>query len=153
MDLVNSLGSNVVNSDWFDSIELIDNKVLVYVKEMNLGILQEIPQKIDNKHVFVHFLSSKNVSIDDYVNVEIIDNETSSDYQQLHSELSDMRKYCSYETILDIFYEVHDKDNSITNESKLYPFVKESMEMLYDKFGFDVIHDEISVRIDIGDID
>lgn len=151
MNLVTNLDNSIVNSDWFDSIEIINNKILVYVKEMSLDILQAIPQKIDGKPVFVHFLSSKNVSIDHYVDKKDFGSTTQSgsEYQMLHCELSDMRKLCDYSSILDIFYEIHDGDNAITSFSEEYPMIKESMKVLYNKYGFDPIFKEINFRIEM----
>jgi hypothetical protein len=44
-----------------------------------------------------------------------------------------------------IFYEVHDGKNSITEYSAMVPQLREEMEKLYHIYGFDVLYEELSL--------
>lgn len=61
----------------------------------------------------------------------------------LQKELDRLERQCGSHTIQDIFYEVQDGKNAVTNMSARYPEVREGMEKLYSQYGFDVIYEEL----------
>lgn len=61
----------------------------------------------------------------------------------LQNELERLEKICGSYTLQDIFYEVQDGKNAVTNLSARYPEVRQRMEKLYDMYGFDVIYEEL----------
>ena len=61
----------------------------------------------------------------------------------LQKELDRLEKSCGSRTLQDIFYEVQDGKNAVTNMSARYPEVRQTMEKLYDEYGFDVIYEEL----------
>jgi hypothetical protein len=50
---------------------------------------------------------------------------------------------CGSNIMQDIFYEVHDKENAVTNLSAKFPDVRKSMEKLYAQYGFDLIYENM----------
>jgi hypothetical protein len=61
----------------------------------------------------------------------------------LQDELDRLEKICGSRTLQDIFYEIQDGPNAVTNLSARYPEVRKGMEKLYDQYGFDVIYEEL----------
>lgn len=61
----------------------------------------------------------------------------------LQQELDRLEKACSSRTLQDIFYEIQDGPNAVTNMSARYPEVRKRMQELYDVYGFDVIYEEL----------
>lgn len=61
----------------------------------------------------------------------------------LQKELDRLEKICGSYTLQDIFYEIQDGRNAVTNLSARYPEVRKGMEMLYEIYGFDVIYEEM----------
>lgn len=61
----------------------------------------------------------------------------------LQRELDKLEKACGSYTLQDIFYEVQDGKNAVTNMSDRYPEVRKSLERLYNLYGFDVIYEEL----------
>lgn len=61
----------------------------------------------------------------------------------LQKELDKLEKMCSSYTLNDIFYEIQDGKNAVTNMSARYPEVRQRLEKLYSMYGFDVIYEEL----------
>lgn len=61
----------------------------------------------------------------------------------LTDELDRLERLCGSNILQDIFYEVHDKTNAVTNLSAKFPEVRGRVEKLYDKYGFDIIYEEL----------
>jgi hypothetical protein len=65
------------------------------------------------------------------------------DLNDLCKELDRLERMCGSNALQDIFYEVHDGRNAVTNLSARYPDVRKSLEQLYQDYGFDVIYEEL----------
>jgi hypothetical protein len=61
----------------------------------------------------------------------------------LIAELDKLERQCGSNTLQDIFYEIHDGINAVTEWSKRYPDVRKTLENLYQEYGFDVIYEEM----------
>ena len=61
----------------------------------------------------------------------------------LQKELDKLERLCSSYTLNDIFYEIQDGKNAVTNMSARYPEVRTRLEKLYNLYGFDVIYEEL----------
>jgi hypothetical protein len=61
----------------------------------------------------------------------------------LLSELDRLEKICGSNLLQDIFYEVHDGKNAVTNYGSKFPEVKNAIQVLYHTYGFDAIYEEI----------
>jgi hypothetical protein len=61
----------------------------------------------------------------------------------LTDELDRLERLCGSNILQDIFYETHDQNNAVTNLSAKYPEVRQRIQKLYDKYGFDVIYEEL----------
>ncbi len=69
--------------------------------------------------------------------------EEEKSLRHLQAELDKLEKICGSYTLQDIFYEIQDGKNAVTNMSARYPEVRKGMEKLYDQYGFDVIYEEL----------
>lgn len=65
------------------------------------------------------------------------------DLNDLCKELDRLERMCGSNALQDIFYEVHDGRNAVTNLSARYPDVRSVLERLYQDYGFDVIYEEL----------
>lgn len=63
--------------------------------------------------------------------------------RHLQDELDHLEKQCGSYTLQDIFYEIQDGKNAVTNMSARYPEVRKGLEKLFDQYGFDVIYEEL----------
>jgi hypothetical protein len=63
----------------------------------------------------------------------------------LTDELDYLEKQCGSNILGEIFFEVHDKHNAVTNLSNKYPEIRKIMNDLYDRYGFNIIYDELEL--------
>lgn len=63
--------------------------------------------------------------------------------RHLQNELERLEKVCGSFTLQDIFYEVQDGKNAVTNMSSRYPEVRQSLDKLFVEYGFDIIYEEL----------
>jgi len=66
-----------------------------------------------------------------------------SSIKKLTDKLDRLEKEVGSNTLQDIFYEIHDGRNAVTNLGSRYPDVQASMKRLYDEYGFDTIYNEL----------
>jgi hypothetical protein len=143
--------------DWFCDVEFDRyNRLVVYVYEFDINFIGSVPQMIGGYHVLFHYAASQSnqysVSkpVVPVVPAAIVIKEDSSveesesvDLEFLISELDRLEKICGRNILQDIFYEVHDGKNAVTNLSARFPEVKESLDVLYEEFGFNLIYEEL----------
>ena len=139
------LGENLCGQEWFVNVGISGhNKLVVYTKWQTMAILQEIPDKFAGYQVCVHF-APKNVAPVPILKPLLVPIESDIEYTiaDLIKELDKLEKECGSNILQDIFYEVQDGKNAVTNLSARYPDVRKSMEVLFDRYGFDVIYEEL----------
>jgi hypothetical protein len=161
--------------DWFHSVAVEQyGRIVVYVNYMCQETLYDVPDKVANRQVLVHFAASKFATREQFTSstqkkedniaiplvkpivditdqAELIDDGVEElpssflqfDLNDLCKELNRLEKICGSNALQDIFYEIHDGRNAVTNLSARYPDVKSSMEKLYQEYGFDVIYEEL----------
>jgi len=147
--------------EWFHSVSRDQfGRLVVYVKFMNHETLNDIPLQLDKEHVLVHFMPPKNEVVPQrqeetpiplvqfkMSEIEELDRDDLEDdlgdLDFLAQELDRLERVCGSNILQDIFYEVHDGKNAITNLSVRFPEVAASMQHLYDTYGFDVVYDEL----------
>lgn len=61
----------------------------------------------------------------------------------LTDEIDRLERICGSNILQDIFYEIQDGKNAVTNLSAKFPEVRARMQKLYDKYGFDIIYEEL----------
>ena len=155
--------------DWFNQVGLDQfGRFVVYVNYLNLDVYAEVPDKIDGKTVLVHYAYSKDAHKDQFTgsvkkgppplpvvemdtidiidvtdDAELLEDESPPDLRSLTIELDRLEKICGSNIMQDIFYEVHDGQNAVTNLSAKFPEVRSGVEKLYQRYGFDVIYEEM----------
>jgi hypothetical protein len=116
--------------------------------------LKEIPAKINNKQVLFHFFHPQHTYIKfepntipqvekkvEPVVTHVTQEEVNID--DLISDLDDLEDICGSNVLQDIFYEVHDGKNAVTNWSSKFPEVRIALDKLYSTYGFDLIYEEL----------
>ena len=164
------------DKEWFHSVGQDQyGRIVVYIHHATHETLHDIPDRVANKQVLVHFAGSLCLNKDQYVNtptstfsiaefkqavqeardngldtglLSTMDDETHDVFEdlsqrRLENELTRLEKVCGSNTLQDIFYEIRDAHNAVTNLSARYPDVRESLEKLYDQYGFDVIYENL----------
>jgi hypothetical protein len=168
MDLhegMSQLSQKYKGKDWFNDIGT-DNlgRCVVYINYTCHETLRDIPDQIAGKQVVVHFATSRDISKDKFVTrpqaisiplyvpladmIKLPPEEDESEDKSLRhltDELDRMEKICGTNTLGEIFFEIHDKSNAVTNLSARYPEVSRVMQKLYDDYGFDVLYEEIEL--------
>jgi uncharacterized protein YegP (UPF0339 family) len=139
--------------DWFVEAYLDkNNRYVVYVKYMNMETMTTIPDILNGKQVVSHFISSKLITTSNksVIAAPILDTieELSSDLLEIDlddllNEFAALENICNLHTIEDLFFEIHDRKNAVTNLSGRYPDIAARLQKLYDDYGFDVIYDQL----------
>jgi hypothetical protein len=156
------------NKEWFYDVGVDQyGRYVVYVHHMNMESMTTVPDKFDGKQVLCHFAGYKTAtrehftqdkpkvsSFEDNIPFDLIrdvtdeaelidDPGTPLDLNSLIKELDRLERMSGSNIMQDIFYEVHDKNNAVTNLSAKFPEVREAMERLYQRYGFDVIYENM----------
>lgn len=164
-DVLTYLSHTFRGRDWFYDTGVDEyGRAIVYAHYMTATILADVPDSVQGIDVLVHFAASKNLSKDSYVKdskpapfsvplsavkaVTVVsppkdETESEPDMAHLTQELDRLEKVCGSNILQDIFYETHDGVNAVTNLSARYPDVRESLQMLYKTYGFDLIYEEL----------
>jgi hypothetical protein len=143
--------------DWFDEACIEGRRYIVYVFQMGSGIEENIPDQVTGYQVVVHFAAAKNIIADHYLHscskignltLEDLAEELPSDLlipdlSDLCKELDRLEKICGSNILQDIFYEIKDGKNAVTNLRAKFPDVHKAMIKLYDEYGFDPIYNEM----------
>ena len=152
--------------DWFDSVGKDQyGRYVVYAKYMCHETLYDIPDRVNGVQVLCHFAASKSATREQYTSdkkpvvednepfelipdvtdeVEFIEEPNAPlDLRELIKELDRLERMSGSNIMQDIFYEVHDKANAVTNLSAKFPEVRERMEKLYAQYGFDLIYENM----------
>lgn len=161
------LRDRFANKDWFHSVDKDKyGRLVVYVKYMCDETTYDIPRQIDGVNVLVHFAGSKNIKKELYAHkgykpkevfvseavedlgdsddIDFIEEpNTPLDLRELIGELVRLEKMSGSNIMQDIFYEVHDGVNAVTNLSSKFPEVRQGMEKLYHQYGFDLIYENM----------
>ena len=128
--------------DWFHSIGTDPyGRVVVYINYACQETLYSIPDKVDGKQVLVHFAASKLAKREDFCNMPSNSRQQSADVDILNRDINTLIGEFGREKVRDIFYEIHDKQNALTNLSPKHPYARDILEKLYDEYGFDVLFD------------
>lgn len=144
------------SKEWFHSVGLDQyGRIVVYIKKSTPETLHLIPDVINNKQVVVHFASSLTAHREQFTKVispryqPVPEDPVSNielpqiDLGALTSELDRLEKICGTHILQDIFYEIHDGQNAVTNLSTRYSQVRNDLEDLYNEYGFDIIYEEL----------
>lgn len=162
-DGIKYLVNKYSDQPWYDSVGLDKyNRYVVYVTTMNFEVMQAVQHDLEGKQVLINFANSKPENLKKYTTEinwnkpvfappppikveEVIDDEPeeSINVEELIMELDRLERICGSHGLQDIFYEVHDGSNAVTNLSSKYPDVKKDMQKLYDQYGFDIIYEEL----------
>lgn len=141
--------------DWFHSAEVepvYGHDLVLYAKTMSPKILKAAPAKVDKFNVLLHFAAYKEAALDKFANkpivtaVETIPEEASEEEDvsgELITQLWALKKICGKESLSHIFYEIHDGNDAVTDDSKEFPEVRKQLQTLYDDLGFDILFEEI----------
>jgi len=152
--------------EWFHSVGRDQyNRLVVYIKFSCHETLHDVPDRVEGIQVLCHFSGSKTATATQFASsptaqpvpapklelliqeeddVEELDSSLlESDLSELCKKLDYLERQCGSNCLQDIFYEVHDGKNSVTNLSAKYPEVRRVLEELYDEYGFDVIYEEL----------
>ena len=149
---LSKLKNQLSTNDWFFDVSISEQSkhITVLVYYMNYDVLTLIPTKLDDYNVLVHFanvpMPIKNDKTD---HVVIIDEDESDepDIDYLMYQLDKMEKICGANVLENVFFEIHDGKNAVTNLSTKFPEVKVVMQELYDTFGFDVVYGELQISL------
>jgi hypothetical protein len=165
------LTSMFFEREWFCEAGKDDiGRYVVYVKRMNMETMTSIPDMMLGKQVLVHFIGSKTARREDFTTngnhvpfarveynplpklapvsdgiEELSSDLLENDIGELIDELSRLEKICGSNILADVFFEVHDGKNAVTNLSDRYPTVRDAVVKLYDEYGFDVIYEELEM--------
>src|SRR5271166_744390 len=131
--------------DWFHEIGVEDNRYIVYVSYMDQSQDSIIPDRApDGKQILCHFVSSMTVAKDKFLDLtsptmenvlvdecEFLSKSDVDDLEQFQKELGELQKICGSHTLQEIFFEIKDQENAVTNMTIRFPEVRKELEKLY----------------------
>ena len=135
--------------EWFHSVGTDEfGRHVVYINHITAESLNDVPDYVDGKQVVVHFAACLDLSRDKFVQtpqpyVQQSCDESAVDIAELVAELKKLEYFCGDNVLQDIFFEVHDMNNKVTNYGDKYPSIYKSMIKLYNKYGFDLIYEQV----------
>ncbi len=168
-EAIQTLHQKMFYYDWYakkvDVNPILHKSIVVYVHRINAEVYAAVPDKIDDWDVRVHFFASYNAKADSFkvdpksftVNkdavftpavaaqlkvVEPVIELTEEDFD-ISEEVWQLSKKCGWQTLEQIFYEIHDGVNAVSDRSKEFPGVRAAVQELYNLVGFDVLAEEI----------
>jgi hypothetical protein len=148
-EAINLLKSDFENEEWFVDM-VADNKhvpgrIIIHVKWLSEDIINVVPEYIAGYQVLIHFEKRiiKNNIVSDSVLNSVLINPTELNIDDLIKELGRLERICGLHTLQDIFYEIQDGEDAVTDMSERYPEVRKQLEELFNIYGFDVIYEEI----------
>lgn len=120
--------------DWFESVNIKDNKVFIYVNKMSGDIFEKIPDKFNGKPVKIHYQQSKDCNSGNYLKhytFESLDHDFKLiEFVQKNTEIYGRR------VMANMFYEIHDGENCLTNLKIKYPHLHTEMLIFYENYGY-----------------
>ncbi len=156
---------SVEKYNWFCDFYLDNNKkLIIYVSYMDMKFISLVPQKISGTQILFHFIESKPVykkhcAFCDKSCVNTLSvcsfhdkphDEESNGYFSyedglnfLFDQIDHLEEICGYEILQDIFFEVCDGDDAVSNYSEEFPDVREELDSLVESFGIDILYDKI----------
>lgn len=160
------LRSMFQDKSWFRDVGLDPyRRIVVYSTDVTSEVMSLIPENFAGIQVLCHYDSSRNVDLNKFVNKVCLSKQTepfemvihtdikASDMLEeleepvslveLEAELDCLEKVCGPHILQEIFFEIHDGKNSVTNLSARYPEVRGGMEKLYNEYGFDIIYENL----------
>lgn len=161
MENLQNLQIALKNKPWFYDVGIDQwQRPIVYVHYMGTDVFESIFKVAEEYYIsypciyfakFIMFNKSKNVNYIESNSVVWKDDSESelnsepgeSKNRFLLNEINKLKNICGSNILSDIFYEVHDGKNAITNLSVKFPEVTESLNNLYSKYGFDVLYEQI----------
>lgn len=168
MEVVKVLGylkEHFQGRDWYYDVGTDEyGRPVVYVNYMSLTIMSDVPNHLGDHQVLVHFAGYKKANREGFVEniskssiplyvapsapvptFSVVEEVTETDLLALTDELDRLERICGSNILGDIFFEINDKHNAVTNLSAKYPEIRLSMEKLYNEYGFDVIYEELEL--------
>lgn len=157
-----SLSKQLEKFEWFtgrmEINPILHHSIVVYVKYMNSEVYREVPDVVNGWAIrpwFVGYADCTHV-ISKPSTLEKMASEVGTlptgmlaagpppfeSGLDFHHEVWKLSKVCGRSKLEDIFYEIHDGEDAVTNQSANFPEIRTKLEALYDEFGFDVLFDE-----------
>ena len=161
MDSLQWLTNTYSKEPWYHSAEVdAFGRYVLYSKYLSKEILETIPLTHNEKHILIHFSAYKDLNPTQFTftaspaNLSAVEETEDEDLSEdIHNELWSLKKICGEDNLVEILYEIHEDNAStkglsdyalgITNVSKEFPEVRKQLEALYNKYGCDILFDEV----------
>lgn len=128
--------------DWFECVDIKDNKVIIYVNRMGSEVFNKVPDYFNSKQVLVHFFSSRMSDKNNYMT-------HSFDAFNKQLEIQEFIKknvFIYGKTVFGyVFYEIYNSNIENKNSIK-YPHLHEEITNLCNKHGFFSVFKELETQ-------
>jgi hypothetical protein len=130
------------DKEWFYDVgQDAFNRPVVYVHLMNLELFSFIRTSCSNPDLLIHYASYAKCDKANYVSS--IDLDDSLDLEYLESEVRYLQSISKRDLLQNIFYEIHDGVDAVTNLSTSFPEVRKTLEDLYETYGYDLLYEKL----------
>lgn len=159
-DSMHALHAQLHGQPWYAGQVLLHpvspRTMIAYVHYMGRDVDAAVPTVFEGYNVKMHFIGSLSV-LDTTIKKTFPQPAVAPEVKaaleteeavlapagDLHNDLWKLRGVCGHSQLRDIFYEIHDGDDAVTNLSPDYPEVRAKLQSLYDTFGFDVLFEDL----------
>jgi hypothetical protein len=170
-DAIHELHQKLFYYDWYakrtEINPILHHCIVAYVHRMIPEVYAVVPDMIGDWQVRVHFVASVASTADAFkvdpksFAVSPTAVFTPEDIRQMkvlpvsedpvveevdldvHNECWKLAKICGWQNLEDLFFEVHDGNNAVTQVRESFPDAYEKLSMLYELVGFDVLSEEL----------
>lgn len=146
---------------WFYDVELDQyGRYVVYSTDMTSKVTSLIHEYFGGIQVLCHYASSHTLNLNKFVHtvslykpqltattVSCTDCDVPEDFdlEELEREIKVLTDIYELHVVYNVFFEYHDKNDAVTNFSEQYPSARDKIEELYDKYGFDLLYDQLGL--------
>lgn len=143
---INKISKLLAAEDWFaGATRDKHNKVVVYTKYQNYDVLTSIPDYVDNDQILIHFAPQ---DAEKFSTSIVLSKEGDLNEKDLNNTLLKLELSSGKEIVYEIFYEILDGANAVSNFSEMYPSIRKTMEELLEIYGFDVLEERVRLPVE-----
>lgn len=78
-----NLFDTIQYKEWFDSVTICKDKIIIYTKFMNAEVFSTIPDSYKDKRIFLNFAASKNLTKEKFIETIVLTKEIELDKDKL----------------------------------------------------------------------
>lgn len=146
-NITSHLAECLANKPWLHSISTDQyGRLVVHTTRMDQEVSTSVPDTFEGKQVLLHFAPLEVKPIEASLRPTFIEEPAEDLEESLTHSIWRLKRICGPDELYDCLFEITDEADGLevmTNISKQFPEVRETLERLYKAHGFDAILEEV----------